>query len=357
MVALQGGSSGAPYKPPRAEDDPFLILQQLMQQGAGTGGGGSVDYMSQAQQMYAPQYQYLDQLTSSAQQQAKAQQAKLQQIYGALSSDILGQNKTIGSQYDSGINNVNSAYNGALQATGARFDQTNSEAEEILRRLGIEQAGANVFGKSGEAEKLLSGIIAANGGAAATNLREGKQSALTYNTNMGSAAKMAGAEAQRGVGSKLQEFLQQIGLKRADLDTQRNQTRFSLESDAAKLAQQQQNSMYDQYRDARDFEYMRAKDKADYDLKVAGMSGDKAKLDPLGEVQQLALQLYPNQQAASNAMRVLTGAVTDMGGDVPSLGALMQYIRNHLMNVNGRFGDEAQMQRLAALLWENTLDN
>lgn len=363
MAYGQGGSvynsqvpSYTPSKPkpkPTAED-PIeqlnLLIASLSQ--------GDDDYYADASRIYAPQFSYLDQLSQNAQNQAAASKKDLSGLYGALQAGIKGQEGGIKKNYAQGINDVGSAYNQALAALDAQFDQTRSGSAEELERLGIQQAGSNVAGKSNQMEALLSGILGANQMGTQNALRQGQQAAVTYNTQQAGAAGLAGAEAQKGLARQLGDFLQQISGKQADLQSQVHQTAFGMEENAQKSALQAAQDQYKRMIDERDFQYRMGKDKADYDLalQAASATKDNTKLDPVGKMQQVASSLYGNQQAAGNAMNAVMDALmaASQDGKKPPLGVLLAELEERLAHVNGGKGpgDWSNLQRLAAMLYE-----
>lgn len=351
------GQSPPPPRPRPADTavDPMVELQKLiasLQQ-----GGGSNDYYADAQAIYQPQFSYLDQLGKGAESRAASSGKQLSGLYGALQSGIKGQEKGIHSNYDSGIKNVGAAYNQALDAVGDQFDNTRNNSAEVLQRLGIEQAGSNVVGKSNQMEALLSGILGANNMATQNNLQQGENAAVTYNTQQAGAAGLAGAEAQTGLQKQLADFMNQLAGKRADLQSQVTSTAQGYEQDAQKSAIQQAQDEYKRMIDERDFNYRMAHDKALLDSKV---TSDNTKLDPGGNMEKLAMNLYGNQQAAGNAVNAVMDAMHDesLGGKKPTLAQLLSTLEQRLENANGngnanyRPGDWNYLQRLAQSLYQ-----
>lgn len=351
MASLQGGGAGGGVpKPPM---DPLEELKQMLT-AAGVGSnapvGSSSDYLKAAQQAYAPQLGYLDQAAAGAKANAANAGKSVDQIFNALSKSILDSGIGVTNSYNSGINDVNSAYNSAINASNQRFSQSNQESANILQRLGIQEAAPNVLGKSNEMRALLDGIMQANGLANSNYLRQGKQSAQTFIREQGNTAKVQGAEARSGISRQLQAALDALASKRADLGTQINQSALSMQSDAQKAQSSNWTDIWDRMFKTKSLENDMANQKAQLDLKSL-TAGNQNKMDPLGEVQRLASQLYPNSQAASNAMRVVTEAATQAVGPDGKLSMkqLMDKITENLMKANGRIGDYAELQRLAAL--------
>ncbi len=339
--ALAGAAAGK-----SKQNEELELLQQMLASG-GAPVGTLDDFMASSQQMFQPQFDYLDKITAESKNNAKASSAELKALYGSLAKDIYGQSAGIGKNYDTGIAGTESAYKGALGQLNNSFDDAQNDTASILQRLGIQEAAGNAVGKQNDMQALLAGIMQANGLASSNALRQGKQSALTFNTQQGNAAKLMGGEAQTGLQKQLNGFLQQIMGKRADVNTQVNQT-------AQQMMGQAQQDAYRRFQDERDFNYRMAKDKADLDFKYQNMAGDTkaVKLDPLGEVQRLARSLYGNDQGAANAVKAVTDALMEASNmyDKPTLAQLMVTLRERLMNANGRVGDEANLQRIAAQL-------
>ncbi len=341
--------------------DPLKELQALIASLSSGGGASNVDYRAEAAGIYAPQFSYLDQLAKDSEDRAAAAKKDVGGLYNALSSSILGQEKGIQGNYDRGIGTVGQAYNQAIGNVENQFDDTRNNSADVLKRLGIEQAGENVVGKSNQLEQLLTGIMGANSMSTQNAMRQGKEGAVTYNRQQGSAAKLAGAEAQTGLARQLADFMSQLGGKRADLNQQMNQSAFSMEQSAAENQQKSAlQAAQDQYKmmiDERDFNYRMGKDKADYDLKAAAQVGGNApRMDPLGSMQQLAQSLYGNSQSASNAIDAVSDALmqASSGGEEPTLGELLSVLQSRLQGANGKnIGDWPHLQRLAAMMLEN----
>ena len=352
---MQGGGSGKLPQKPKAPvlQDPLADLKAfLATQGMGGAVGSQADYVAQANAAYAPSFDYLDNAAGNARGNAAQADERLRQLYGALSNDIQGQTRGIKRGYNQGITETDRAYDDALASMAGSFDRTNAESAAVLRRLGIEQAGTNVLNKSNDTEKLLGAIMQANSLGSQNALREQRHAATTYNNQMGSAAKFAGTEARGGIQKQLMDFLSQIEGKRAELGTEVNKYGLSLQSEAQKAAAANGPNFDDMFK-IKELEYRMAKDASDRDLAMAKLTGEADDLDPLGQVRQLAMNLYQgNSQAADNATDVVTRVASDMGsqlgGEPITLEGLISRIRQTLLAKNGVVGDMPQLQRLAA---------
>ena len=243
--AIAGGS--APQ-----QDDELLMLQQMLASG-GAPVGTLDDFMASSQQMFQPQFDYLDKITAESKNNAKASSAELKALYGSLAKDIYGQSAGIGKNYDTGIAGTESAYKGALGQLNNSFDDAQNDTASILQRLGIQEAAPTAVGKQNDMQALLAGIMQANGLASSNALRQGKQSALTFNTQQGNAAKLMGGEAQTGLQKQLNSFLQQIMGKRADVSTQVNQSAQQMMGQAQTARQEAEKQDYQRMMDAMNF--------------------------------------------------------------------------------------------------------
>lgn len=357
MASQQGGGMVSGKKKPDSLAALMASIGAMTGQTAGELPSGpdygqdSVDYYQQALSAYAPQFDYLDQAGASARSRAASGDKGLAALYAALSKDILGQAGGIKQNYDSGINQVGQAYNQALASVGQSYDASRNGVADTLARLGIQEAGANTVAKQSQQQALMQSILAANGMANKNMLSAGRSSALRYNTEQATNAKYAGAEQRSGLKRQLASFLDQLAMKRADVQSQANQYGMQMESQAA-------SSAGAAARDDRDFQYKVAHDKALLDLerqKLTGSTKPTAATDPLGKVSQLAMQLYGNQQGASNAVK----AVTDASNQLPdgfTYNQLIDEIHNRLIKANGRVGDEGYLRQLAALFYQQMYD-
>lgn len=344
----RGVSPPPPVRKPPV--DPMEQINALLASYGAPPSGQSVDYYAQSQAAYAPQFDYLDKLGDQSEARVASGTEELKKLYTSLQQEIANQEGGIKSNYDTSIKGVNDAYGSALGNVKDSFDESRNGVAEMLKLLGIEEAGSNTVRKQSAMQALLQGAMGANQMAASSALNQGKQSALTFNTQQKNAAGLAGAEAQSGLKSKLEDFMAQLGMKRADLSSQVNNQALSMQSSADQNA-------YKQWQDERDFNYRMAKDKADQDLGYAKLAGDgaPAKLDPMGQVEQLAMQLYGgNKQGASNAVKAVTDALAAMGnnGEEISYATLIQTIKERLMQANGRVGDQGNLNSIAALLYD-----
>lgn len=313
----------------------------------------NTDYMALARQMFAPQTDYLDQQAALARQRGAQNQQVVGGIYSQTVRDILGMSGGIKNNYDTGIANARNAYNQAYNQVGGAFDKSRNDQLAILQRLGITQAAPNTLDRNADARALLQGIVAANGQANQGALNQMKQGALTFNTEQGNITRQAGAEARVGLRRSLEDALSKIAGTKADLMGQVNQSAMSMQNNAAQRAYQQQQDAYNRAKDERDFNYRMGHDKAEYDIQLQKLAGrnlaNAANSDPLGKVYTLANQVYGNPQSASNAVRLVSEALQE---SKPSTAAqFIQAVMDRAGRANPGFHDEANLQRIAALMF------
>jgi hypothetical protein len=356
-MALEGATAGSKYIPkPRVagQEDPMAILAAIMAQGGSAQYSGppadNTDYFAAASQVYDPQMDYLSDLEKKTKAQAAASGKSIDQVYAALAASIGGQASGIKSSYNDALSQSGAAYNQAYNQSKGSFDSARNGVAETLARLGINEAGANTVGKQSEMQQLMQGIISANSLAQKNALTSGRQSSLDYNTAMQSGAKLRGADARAALTSQLNDFLNQLGMKRADLKSTINQTAMSMQSDASKSA-------YDQWRDQQQMNLERekmgidaaqfgAKMMADSASKSASSTGDLSKMDPVGAINTLASQMYGNSQAAGNAVKAVMDTVRYGGNDM-SLPAFLDLLENRNRGAN----DLGNLRRLGVELY------
>ena len=314
------------------------------------GGSADVDYMAMARQMFAPQTQYLDAQAEAARKRGAQNDRQVAGYYNQTVKDILGMAGGIKQNYASGRNQVGAAYNQALGSVGQAYDKSRDDQLAILKRLGIEQAAPETLEQNAGDRAFIQSVLAANNQGNQNMLTQMGAAAGTFNTEQGNITRQAGAEARTGLKRQMEDILAQIAGKKADVEGQINQQRFSLESDAQKAQREAEQNAYGRYKDERDFNYRVANDKATLDLRRMGMAGeDKGATDPLGKVYALANTIYGNPQSGSNAVRLISEA---LGESNPTTAAqFIQAVMSRAHRANPVVNDEANLQRLAALMF------
>lgn len=357
MVSQQGGGGGIPYEEAmrRAKQASSAQLSDAFQIAYEDGAPkvtspGNFDYLAAVKKMFAPQTTYLDQQAAQAQARGAQNQREVAGMYGQTVKDILGMAGGIKSNFGQGQREAGAAYNQALGSVNNAYDNSRDSQLAILRRLGIEQAAPEMLEQNAGDRAFIQSVMAANNQGQQNMLGGMKQSALTFNTEQGNITRQAGAEAQTGLRRGLEDVLSKIAGTRADLMGQMNKTAFDMQSNDARAAQEAQQDAYSRWKDERDFNYQMAQDKATLDLRRLGMAGqDEGATDPLGKVYSLANSVYGNPQSASNAVRLVSEA---MGQGNPTTAAqFIQQVMDRAHRANANVNDEANLQRLAALMF------
>jgi hypothetical protein len=348
MVWAQGGGTGAnadPYQKKAAQDAAAALAGafQMPDMGGFQFDPGNVDYMAMAKQMFAPQTGYLDQQASAAQQRGAQNDKQVAGMYGQTVKDILAMAGGINKNFAGGQQQAGAAYNQAMGDVGAAYDKSRNDSMAILQRLGIQQAAPEMLEQNAGDRAFIQSVLAANNQGTQNMLGTMKQGALTFNTEQGNITRQMGAEARTNMKRGLEDTLAQIAAKKADVQSQIAQQGLTMRGDAEKSA-------YDRYKDERDFNYGMAKDRADLDLKRMSMSGqDEGATDPLGKVYALANSVYGNTQSASNAVRLVSEAMTE--SKPTNAAQFIQAVMDRAHRANGQVNDEANLQRLAAMMF------
>jgi hypothetical protein len=274
------------------------------------------EYLKQAQQIYAPQFDFLDQQAAATQKQAATSKNELSALYNALAKDILAQQPGINKNYSTGIGGVDSAYAQGIGDINKMYDTSRDSQLAILKQLGIEQAAPNILQDNANGRTFIEQIMKANQQGTDNALRQMNQADISFNRETSNSSRMAGVNQRSQIDKQLLDILNQIAGKRAELQTGVNQTASGMQSEAAKLAQQQAEQQQRQSNWQQEFDLRLAEDAA----KQAAARQDTSKLDPMSQVNSLALQLYGNPQSASNAVSALLDAWAadrKMGGKNP----------------------------------------
>lgn len=274
------------------------------------------EYLKQAQQIYAPQLDFLNQQASQTQSQAKSSKTALNALYGSLAADILKQQPGIKTNYGQGISGVNDAYLQGIAGIDQMYNQSRDSQLAILKQLGIEQAAPNTLQDNANGRTFIESIMRANQQGTSNALRQMLQADLGFNRETSNTARLEGANQSSMIDRQLMDILNQIAGKRADVMGQVNQTASGMQSEAAKLAQAAAEAQQRQQNWQDEFNLKIAEQKLKYE---AQQKQDTSKLDPGSQVNQLALQLYGNPQAAGNAVAALRDAWArdrEMGGKI-----------------------------------------
>lgn len=315
------------------------------------------EYLKQAQQIYAPQFDFLDQQAASTKKQAGTSKSELTALYNALSKDILAQQPGINKNYATGIGGVNSAYSQGIGDINQMYDTSRDSQMAILKQLGIEQAAPNILQDNANGRTFIEQIMKANQQGTTNAMRQMNQADLSFNRETANSARFEGANQRGNIDRQLLDILNQIAGKRADVQVGVNNTASSMQSEAAKLAQQAAEAQQRQQNWQDEFNLRIAEDAA---KQQAAKQQDVTKLDPMSQVNNLALQLYGNPQAAGNAVAALMDAWSadrrtggEVSGNITNPIDLYDEVMARLVKANGNRAktEGGKLSQLAAQLY------
>lgn len=192
------------------------LNQALGMMGGGEQGGGasaepSIDYGS---------------LRSALQGRASSAEERIAQSYKQLGDKYAAAGPEIAGQYGAASGAINASHDQAVQGIQNAADASNNMQTGMLKALGIEDAASNLLAMGGNAQRdtqLARQNVEQNRAANVGQVTNNGAAAQTFNTQMGQAAQMSGAEER----SSLQ---QQLSSRMADLDISEQKDRASMAS-------------------------------------------------------------------------------------------------------------------------------
>lgn len=327
-----------------------------------SGGMSQDEIRAQAASMFKPQFDYLTGLENSAKGRAKVSDKMVAQLYSALQQGYKQDQAPVGNLYDQAAGGVSAAYKEGAKAIGTAQDQTAARTAAVMKKLGIEQAGPEMFKENvADAQAAQQRLLSQNAVEQA-GFKSTKNAALQDLVVKGQAAGLVGADQRSQLQGQLAEILAGYGMKRADLSTEQAKAAMDIQNNQASqqqdqlkmlMQQEQQNFMNERLIGndelARDkFDYQRQ-----YDQQALANKAQTAqpKLSPWEQANYDAQKAYGNPQAAGNAL----GAVEDTfkywgvlhGNQKPTLQQLIDYMRQR--NPNSR--DIGQLQGILSTLY------
>lgn len=326
-----GGGGGAVKKKPKPNTQAMNAADFLAQLGQN-------NYASQAADIYAPQFSYLNQEGSQIRGNYAQGDQKLRQLYSNLVSSIVGDRGQIRSDYGSAIGANNANTSAGLNTIDAHYRNSQSEAAKLLQSLGISDSVGYALGTSNQDRNAIEGVLASNGAAYGNQLNTERGSSLEYNRDQANISKQIGTEKRAGLQSDLQKALSQLAQQRAQLQSQQASTAQSLQSNAASQAYKQQQDQIDNELALKKLE-----------LQYGPKAGQSSLQGPGGALATEAAQLYPNQNAAQNAIKAVTDTLAQYGTKTP--GNVNDFVQAVLAR-NPHATDVQQLTDLAQLLFQ-----
>lgn len=349
------------------------------------------DYMAEANKIYKPSMDYLNQQKADVTARSGQYDTDLARMYQSLVGDINAQNPIIGQNYDSAINQQNQITGNATAAVGNNYARSQAQQMAMLKQLGIEAAAPDTLQTGQDSQAFFQSLLDTQGANQNQFLNSQKVASQDFNTAQANIANQTGVNARSDLKMQTNDILGQLAGKGADLQTQINQQAVQMQSGAAQGLLDQQKMMMDAVRYNNDDQMDMAKfqetvannqanlglrnatlqaqierDRANAELGLAKLKASQSKTtapkipsNPWGNASQIALQLYGgNQQQAGSALDAIqstlrlyptllnsptsselltkvlsrvspTGKPTG-GGDTASLQSLVDYIYKQL---------------------------
>jgi hypothetical protein len=301
-------------------------------------GNGGANYAQQAQDIYAPQFDYLNQQGSQIRGNYAQGDQKLQQLYANLVQSINGDRGAIRSDYGGAINASNANTRAGLGAIEGHYDQSQSEAAKLLQSLGISDTVGYALGSSDRDKNAFEAALASNGAAYGNQLNSERTSSLEYNRDQANISKQIGTEKRAGLQSDLQKALAALAAQRAQLQSQERSQEYSMQSNAASQAYKQQQDQIANELALKKLE-----------LQYGPKAGQSTLKGPIGALATEAGQLYPNENAAQNAIKAVTDTLATYGNKTPNnVNDFVQAV----LHRNPHATDVANLTDLAQLLFK-----
>jgi hypothetical protein len=179
-------------------------------------------------------------LISATTQGANDNSAKIQALYAALGQNYQNDAPAIGQNFDTGIANVNTANQGAVQTINDAYNQARAAQTAQLQALGIGDAAGVIAGKGEDMGKDQAGAIsnlAQSANAVNNQLATNKTAALDYNTKIAQAAPQEGVDKASAIQQKLQQDLATIRAQQAQQQQQASSSQSDYLNELLSLAQ------------------------------------------------------------------------------------------------------------------------
>lgn len=328
------------------------------------GAGMSEDEIrAQASEMFKPQFDYLSGLENAAKGRHKASDSAVAQIYAALQKDYDVQKAPTSAIYNQEEAALKAAYGGGVQAIGKAQDETAARTAAMMKKLGIEQAGAELFKENvadtqAAQQRLLSQQAVDLAGNAST-----ETAALADLGVKRQAAGLEGAEQRSNLQYQLADILAGYGMKRADLSSKQAEAAMDIRSnqstqqqDAVKMLMQQEQQKFQNELSMGQYDLDR--DKFEWDQQQSALKPPaQENLSPYEKFNLTAAQSYENPQSRSNAI----GAVEDTfrlftkayGRPPANMQEIIQYLEQRNPNAMGPGGDIGTLRNLTSLLYQD----
>lgn len=301
---------------------------------------GQSNYTQQAADMYAPQFDFLNQQAANTKSQFGQGDSTLKRLYDNLVGNINHDSGAIDLNYSNAADRNEHNTVAGLQRIGGIYDSSAAKEAALLQSLGIQAAAPDVLAKGTRNRSAFEGSLAANNAAYGNQLNAEHSAARTFNTQAATISKEQGTEHRAALQSKLQDALTQIAGQRAQLQSGQANEANSLASSAAQMA-------YKQQQDQANNDLAYTKLALQYGPQSAAGQKANTLAGPQGALAKEASMLYP-QGGAQNAIKAINDTMEAYGGQTPSS---VQDFVSQVLKRNPHATDVAQLTDLAQLLY------
>lgn len=294
-------------------------------------GSSTTDFAKLAASIFAPQLNDLGAQEGALKSQAGAADSQLAGLYANLLKSINGDTKFYNQDYQGALGDLANTNQQTHASINNTYDTAAAKEAALLQRLGIQQAAPDVLKQGAIDQNFFNDLTDSNNNAYQNQFNAEHRADLTWNKQQGSISQLQGADARSKIAQNLQTALAQVASQRAGLLSQQRQEAQTLQQ------QQAQNDL----------------DLTKLQLGSSGSgSSSSAAAQLKGPGAQLATEaatLYPNQNAASNAVKAVQDAIQYAQ---PNQIDNVEDFVNFLHSRNRGANDWANLQELAQYMYK-----
>lgn len=362
-TAVNKTAAQSQYAPSLSSAD---ILKQYLSEIQGYQGPSAADM---AQQQFAPQFNALDQMIAAKKQQYGTASSDIGNMWNALADSTANKAGQVKQMYDAATGYTQGNYNNAINAIQGTYSNSKSQTAELLQRLGIAQAGPDVF-RSADNSLMNAVSGASNMNQAATNLlQQLGVNAQDYTRKTADTYRMAGRNAQDNLQRAMLAALGDLDIKKLELMSQQKAAENEYGLSISKQDQDARDSALNYYFKQAELDRLSKADDQDWQLGQgrlmldtekwkSGMANDDRantlaemkllydKGSPFELLQNAASRSYSDPRSAANAAAVIASVYQDTAGERLSLNEFLQAIDDADPSAKGL--DRTQRRNLAS---------
>lgn len=268
---------------------------------------------------YDPQISGLMAEMQAHDRRAKSSQKQAKEMYGGLAQDYLSQLPELTQQFKAEDDANAARYDEAQQSMDQEYDKQAAEQAAVLKRLGVQAAAPDASQQAMEDQAYFQNQSKLDEQAAASALNEQQNAQMDYQRNLGSNAKMAGANVVQDLQAELNDYLTQAGSQKNALEASKSSAIAALlgqlqQQDAERVANQRQQEFENTMQMFKfQLDAQKAAQAAAAESNVQGAFGDSSSLTTgLAGAQNYLASQYPDQPImASNLMEQLNDVLSN----------------------------------------------